>query len=174
MNSYQPYAKRVTNDAVDGYRVRGSATRYGTDVLGSSTNKFTSSNSRFVECLTANVTNIVRSDDGPFTLSSTTLVPSMDDANRIVYSASGSVANINTTATTFSTNATGECGLFFVYTASYTASCYGQYNHTASPKTYISTGSPALVVTISGSNLQVAFGSSTTPATVYWKKLKFN
>jgi hypothetical protein len=145
--------------------------------LGTPANPFTALYAQNLDSPRINTTTCTISKDGPYSINGSNVLtqPSVDRANiRVLYSTTGSVANINTTATTFSTNTTGEAGLFFVYTAGYTATAYGMYCHTATPTNLVQTGSPTLVVTISGSNLQVAFASSTTAQTVYWKKLKFN
>lgn len=173
-NKYQPYPRSVVNKTVRGSLPPGSPYKYGTANLGSSANPLTSVYARDMDAFTVTSTNLTKSFDGPYSITGATLNQQYENWSQVVYSTSGSVANINNTATTFSTNSSGEAGLFFVYTTDYSASCFGQYLHTATPITYISTGSPALVVTISGSALQVAFASSTSAKTVYWKKLKFN
>lgn len=173
MNRYKTHGRSILNEVITGQLNAGDSGD-STFTLGDSTNRWTTAYCTSVDATQVTATNLTKSFDGPFSTSGNSLYPYGEDLNQVVYSTTGSVANINNVATTFTTPASGECGLFIVYNSGYTATCFGQYLGTTTPLTYIATGSPALSVTASGSDLKVAFASSTTPQTVYFKLLKFN
>ena len=175
--------KLCTGKVIKDYVLPGTSYGGNTKNVGTLAAPFGILNSRVIDASdTITTAAVVKTNDSAMVLTTTgtvatglgTITNLPENKGCVVYSTTGSVPSINTTYTTFSTNATGECGLFLLYTVDYSASYFGEYNHTSAPVVYISTGSPALQAQISGSDLQVKFASSTTPATIYWKKLKFN
>lgn len=153
------------------YRPNGST-------LGSSTSRFSALYAQNINSTTITATTCNISAEGPFSITGGNVL-TIPNTNllteRKLYSTTGSVESVSNSPTTFSTNSTGEAGLYYVYTSDYSALCTGLYCHTATPSMLISTGSPALQVSISGSNMQVYFNTApAAPKTIYWKKLKFN
>jgi hypothetical protein len=164
---------------IEQQRARGSAYLPIGSSIGSSSSRFGTLYTQKLDSITINSTTCNISYDGPFSITAGTNILTSPNTNlvaeRKLYSTKGYVNSISNTATTFSVNSTGEAGLYYAYTPDYSAICVGLYCHTATPSMLISTGSPALQVTISGSNLQIAFATApASPKTIYWKKLKFN
>lgn len=98
-----------------------------------------------------------------------------EDEGRVLYSVQGQLNNVSMTPVTAWTCSTYETGLMTFWTAANAQMYMGLYNKTGIPIQYFSTGSPPLVVTVSGSSIQVAFMMPPSqPQTVYYRKLLFS
>lgn len=92
--------------------------------------------------------------------------------DRKICSTGGFVNNVQLSPTTFSTVPTGEAGLVTVYDVNLTSCAVYMYSHTAPLQVIITQG---LTVSLSSTNLQVAFSSGTpAPTKIFWKKLIFS